>query len=102
MLSITTLDKLKIDDPVGAISVHGVVGFYALMAVPFSNGDATFGAQLYGAFVIFAWVFLASMAVWYVLKLTMGIRVSDEDEYNGVDKSDCGIEAYPEFVSLKS
>ncbi|WP_068544805.1 ammonium transporter [Thalassotalea crassostreae] len=102
VFSITTLDKLKIDDPVGAISVHGVVGFYALMAVPFSNGDATFGAQLYGAFVIFAWVFLASMAVWYVLKLTMGIRVSDEDEYNGVDKSDCGIEAYPEFVSLKS
>ncbi|WP_371188199.1 ammonium transporter [Thalassotalea maritima] len=101
VLSITSLDKLKIDDPVGAISVHGVVGFFALMVVPFSNGDATFGAQLYGAFVIFAWVFAASFAVWLVLKKTMGIRVSDEEEYNGVDKSDCGIEAYPEFVSLK-
>ncbi|MDN3653608.1 ammonium transporter [Thalassotalea ponticola] len=102
VISITSLDKLKIDDPVGAISVHGVVGFFALMVVPFSNSEATFGAQLYGAFVIFAWVFAASFAVWFVLKKTMGIRVSDEEEYNGVDKSDCGIEAYPEFVSLKS
>ncbi len=102
VLSITTLDKLKIDDPVGAISVHGVVGFYALMAVPFSNGDATFGAQLYGAFVIFAWVFAASFVVWFALKKTVGIRVSDEEEYNGVDQSDCGIEAYPEFVSVRS
>ena len=102
VFSITSLDKLKIDDPVGAISVHGVVGFFALMVVPLSNSDATFGAQLYGAFVIFAWVFAASLAVWFVLKKTMGIRVSDEDEYNGVDKSDCGVEAYPEFVSLKS
>lgn len=102
VFAITTLDKLKIDDPVGAISVHGVVGFYALMAVPFSNADATFGAQLYGAFIIFAWVFTASLAVWFVLKKTVGIRVSDEQEYNGVDESDCGIEAYPEFVSLKS
>ncbi|TRX54051.1 ammonium transporter [Thalassomonas sp. M1454] len=101
VLSITTLDKLKIDDPVGAISVHGVVGFYALMAVPFSNGDATFGAQLYGAFVIFAWVFAASFVVWTILKKTVGIRVSDEEEYEGVDKSDCGVEAYPEFVTLK-
>lgn len=102
VFSITSLDKLKIDDPVGAISVHGVVGFFALMVVPFSNGDATFGAQLYGAFIIFAWVFTASLVVWFALKKTMGIRVSDEDEYNGVDKVDCGIEAYPEFVSLKS
>ncbi|NMP15817.1 MULTISPECIES: ammonium transporter [unclassified Thalassotalea] len=101
VLSITSLDKVKIDDPVGAISVHGVVGFFALMVVPFSNGDATFGAQLYGAFVIFAWVFAASFAVWFVLKKTMGIRVSEDEEYNGVDKSDCGVEAYPEFVSLK-
>ncbi|TKB47086.1 ammonium transporter [Thalassotalea mangrovi] len=102
VFSIVSLDKLKIDDPVGAISVHGVVGLFGLLAVPFSNGDATFGAQLYGAAMIFAWVFLASLLVWFLLKKTVGIRVSDEEEYNGVDKSDCGIEAYPEFVSLKN
>ncbi|WP_394172605.1 ammonium transporter [Thalassotalea litorea] len=102
VFSIVTFDKLKIDDPVGAISVHGVVGLFGLMAVPFSNGDATFGAQLYGAAVIFAWVFAASFVVWMLLKKTVGIRVSDEQEYNGVDKSDCGVEAYPEFVSLKN
>jgi len=102
VLSIVGFDKVKIDDPVGAISVHGVVGFFGLMVVPFSNGDASFGAQLYGALVIFGWVFGASLAVWMVLKVTMGIRVSDEEEYNGVDKSDCGIEAYPEFVSVNS
>ncbi|TLU66761.1 ammonium transporter [Thalassotalea litorea] len=102
VFSIVTFDKLKIDDPVGAISVHGVVGLFGLMAVPFSNGDATFGAQLYGAAVIFAWVFAASFAIWLLLKKTVGIRVSDEEEYNGVDKSDCGVEAYPEFVSLKN
>ncbi|QDP00384.1 ammonium transporter [Thalassotalea sp. PS06] len=101
VFSIVTFDKLKIDDPVGAISVHGVVGLFGLLAVPFSNGDASFGAQLYGAAVIFGWVFAASFVVWMILKKTMGIRVTDEEEYNGVDKSDCGIEAYPEFVSLK-
>lgn len=102
VFSIVSFDKVKVDDPVGAISVHGVVGFFGLMVVPFSNADASFGAQLYGAFVIFAWVFVASLVVWTILKKTMGIRVSDEDEYNGVDKSDCGIEAYPEFVSVNS
>ena len=102
VFSIVGFDKVKIDDPVGAISVHGVVGFFGVMVVPFSNADASFGAQLYGALVIFGWVFVASLVVWTILKKTMGIRVSDEDEYNGVDKSDCGIEAYPEFVSVNS
>jgi len=102
VFSIVCFDKVKIDDPVGAISVHGVVGFFGVMIVPFSNGDASFGTQLYGALVIFGWVFVASLAVWMVLKVIMGIRVSDEEEYNGVDKSDCGIEAYPEFVSVNS
>ncbi|QOL26628.1 ammonium transporter [Thalassotalea sp. LPB0316] len=102
VFSIVGFDKVKIDDPVGAISVHGVVGFFGVMIVPFSNADASFGSQLYGALVIFGWVFVASLVVWTILKKTMGIRVSDEDEYNGVDKSDCGIEAYPEFVSVNS
>ena len=102
IFSIVALDRLKIDDPVGAISVHGVAGFFGLMLVPLSNADATVLGQLYGAGVIFAWVFSASFVVWYLLKLTMGIRVTEEDEYKGMDAADCGIDAYPEFVSVKS
>ena len=99
--SIVLLDKAKIDDPVGAISVHGVAGLFGLMAVPFSNADASFVTQLYGATVIFGWVFLASLVVWYALKVTMGIRVSEENETEGVDMADCGIVAYPEFVGSR-
>ena len=98
VFAITTLDKLKVDDPVGAISVHGVVGIWGLLAVTFSNGDATLTAQLIGIGTIFAWVFGASLAVWGVIKMVMGIRVSAEDEYAGMDLADCGLEAYPEFV----
>ncbi len=101
IFSIVALDRIKIDDPVGAISVHGVAGFFGLMLVPLSNADATVVGQLYGAGVIFAWVFSTSFVVWYVLKVTMGIRVTEEDEYKGMDASDCGIDAYPEFVSIK-
>ncbi|MEL4281235.1 MULTISPECIES: ammonium transporter [Shewanella] len=102
VFSIVGLDRIKIDDPVGAISVHGVAGFLGLMCVPLSNADATITAQLTGAAIIFAWVFSASFAVWFVLKMTMGIRVTEEEEYNGMDASDCGIDAYPEFVTVKS
>lgn len=102
VFSIVMFDRIKIDDPVGAISVHGVAGLFGLVMVPVSNADATLVGQLYGAAVIFAWVFSASFVVWYALKLTMGIRVTEEEEYNGMDASDCGIDAYPEFVSLKS
>lgn len=97
VFSITTLDKLKIDDPVGAISVHGVVGMLGLMLVPLTNGDATFGAQLLGLAAIFIWTFGTSLVVWFIIKMIMGIRVSEEEEYEGVDISECGIEAYPEF-----
>jgi ammonium transporter, Amt family len=97
--SIVTLDKLRIDDPVGAISVHGVAGMWGLLAVPLTNGDATFGAQLLGLFSILVWVFLTSFIVWFVIKATLGIRVSDEQEYEGVDISECGLEAYPEFTT---
>ncbi|MGB1198764.1 MAG: ammonium transporter [Thalassotalea sp.] len=96
--SIIGLDKLKIDDPVGAISVHGVVGFLGLLLVPFTNDNSTFSGQIIGAATIFVWVFITSFIVWLVLKHTMGIRVSEEEEYEGVDKSDCGLEAYPEFT----
>mgnify|MGYP001827194625 FL=1 len=99
--SIVTLDKLKIDDPVGAISVHGVVGIWGLLAVCFTNEDATLGAQLLGMASIFAWVFAASFVVWFILKKTVGIRVSEEEEYEGVDLGECGLEAYPEFSSAE-
>ncbi|MGL6172431.1 MAG: ammonium transporter, partial [Vibrio sp.] len=80
VFSIIALDKLKIDDPVGAISVHGVCGLFGLLAVPISNAEVTLGAQLLGAVVIFAWVFSASLVVWSIIKATMGIRVSEEEE----------------------
>ncbi|MBA2779800.1 ammonium transporter [Billgrantia kenyensis] len=99
--AIVTLDKLKIDDPVGAISVHGVVGIWGLLAVPLSNADATFGAQIIGGLAIFAWVFAASLVVWMVIKAIMGVRVSEEEEYEGVDLAECGMEAYPEFSVAK-
>ena len=98
VFSILTLDKLKIDDPVGAISVHGVVGLLGLLLVPVTNGDVSFSGQIIGAATIFIWVFVASLIVWGILKAVMGIRVSEEDEYEGMDIADCGMEAYPEFV----
>ena len=101
VFSIVTLDKLKIDDPVGAISVHGVVGLFGIFAVLFSDPDATFGGQLVGALVIFVWVFVASLIVWGALKAIMGLRVPEELEDEGLDLADCGMEAYPEFVTAK-
>ena len=98
VFSIVGLDKLKIDDPVGAISVHGVVGMWGLIAVVLSNGDATIGAQLTGLAAIFIWTFVASFIVWLIIKAIMGVRVSEEEEYEGVDIGECGVEAYPEFV----
>ena len=100
VLSIVWLDrKLRIDDPVGAISVHGVVGLWGLLAVPLTNSDVTFTGQLVGAVTIFVWVFVASGVVWFALKTVMGIRVTKEDEDEGADISECGLEAYPEFVT---
>jgi Amt family ammonium transporter len=90
--------KFRIDDPVGAISVHGVVGIWGLLAVPLTNGDASLGAQLLGIATIFAWVFITSLLVWLAIKALMGVRVSEEEEYEGVDIGECGLEAYPEFV----
>ncbi|MCD8538265.1 MAG: ammonium transporter [Burkholderiaceae bacterium] len=98
VFSIIALDKLKIDDPVGAISVHGVVGIWGLLAVPITNSDASFTAQIIGAVTIFVWVFVASLIVWGIIKAIMGIRVSEEEEYQGVDIAECGMEAYPEFT----
>ncbi len=98
VFAILTLDKVKVDDPVGAISVHGVVGIWGLLAVPLSNGDASFLNQAIGVVSIFAWVFGVSLAIWFVLKLLFGIRVTEEEEYEGLDIAECGLEAYPEFT----
>ena len=102
VFSILALDKFKIDDPVGAISVHGVVGLLGLLLVPLTNDGSTFSGQLIGAATIFVWVFGASLVAWYILKATMGIRVSEEEEFSGVDIAECGMEAYPEFANSKS
>ena len=101
VFAIVTLDKLKIDDPVGAISVHGVVGIWGLLAVVLTNPEASLKAQLIGIGTIFAWVFIASFIVWLIIKAVMGLRVSEEDEYMGVDLAECGLEAYPEFTGSK-
>jgi Amt family ammonium transporter len=101
VFSILTLDKMKIDDPVGAISVHGVVGLFGVLVVPLTDADATFGGQIVGALTIFLWVFITSLITWYVIKLIMGIRVSEEEEFEGTDLSECGMEAYPEFTGSR-
>ena len=100
VFSILTLDKLKIDDPVGAISVHGVVGLFGLLIVPISNPENTsFSGQVIGALTIFGWVFVTSLVTFSIIKAVIGIRVSEEEEYEGVDLSECGMEAYPEFTN---
>ncbi len=96
VFSIVGLDKLRIDDPVGAISVHGSAGILGLLLVPLTT-DVGFGAQIAGGLTIFVWVFVTSLIVWSILKATMGIRVTEEEEYEGLDLAECGMEAYPEF-----
>tara|TARA_E500000331_G_C17271597_1_gene719486 strand:+ start:7713 stop:8990 length:1278 start_codon:yes stop_codon:yes gene_type:complete len=98
VFSITLLDRLKIDDPVGAISVHGTCGVLGLLLVPFTNPGVSFVGQIVGGLTIFVWVFVCSLIVWGILKVSIGIRVSEEEEYDGVDTTECGVEAYPEFI----
>lgn len=97
--SIIVFDKIKIDDPVGAISVHGVVGVWGLLAVCITNEEAKFGVQLIGIAAIFGWVFITSFGVWFLIKKVLGLRVSETEEYEGVDLHECGLEAYPEFAN---
>ena len=99
VFSIIGLDKLKIDDPVGAISVHVPVGCLVLLLVPVTNDAASLSGQIVGALTIFIWVFGFSLLVWWVIKMIVGIRVTEQEEYQGVDVTECGVEAYPEFVS---
>ena len=99
VLAIVALDKLKIDDPVGAISVHGAVGAWGLMAVPITNSGTSFSGQLIGMTTIFIWVFVASLIAWSIIKMLIGIRVDEQEEYEGLDIGECGMEAYPEFTN---
>lgn len=101
VFSVLALDRVKIDDPAGAISAHGSAGIWGVLAVPLTNAEATFGGQLLGVIAIFAWVFLASLIIWGIIKAVMGIRISEAEEYEGVDISECGMEAYPEFTGKK-
>ena len=101
VFSVLGLDRLKIDDPAGAISVHGSAGLWGVLAVALNNAEATFIGQLIGALSIFAWVFAASLLVWGLLRLLVGIRISEEEEYIGADTVECGLEAYPEFTLKK-
>ncbi|KEA64155.1 Ammonium transporter [Marinobacterium lacunae] len=97
VLSVLLMDKLKLDDPVGAVSVHGAAGIWGIFAVLISNPDATFTGQLIGTVATFAWMFITSFIVLLVIKAVMGLRVSDEEEAEGMDLHECGMHAYPEF-----
>ncbi|MEQ9694524.1 ammonium transporter [Shimia sp. SDUM112013] len=99
VFAVPFLDKLKIDDVVGAIPVHLIAGIWGTLAVVLSNGDATIGAQLYGIVVIGGATIVLSAIVWFILKVTIGIRVSEEEEINGLDMAELGMEAYPEFTN---
>ena len=98
VFAVPMLDKLKIDDVVGAIPVHLCAGIWGTLAVPLTNSDAGFGAQIYGIAAYSGYTVVFSAIVWYVLKLTIGIRVSEEEEASGLDRSEVGVEAYPEFA----
>jgi Amt family ammonium transporter len=97
VFAVPLLDKLKIDDVVGAVSAHLVAGIWGTMAVPLTSDSATFGVQLMGVVSIGAFTFIASLIVWLALKYTVGIRLDEEAEMAGGDKSELGLEAYPEF-----
>ena len=97
VLSIVGLDKMRIDDPVGAISVHGTCGIWGLLAVLITNDDATLAGQLTGLGAILGFTFAAALVVWFIIKMVFGIRLSDEEQMTGADSAEIGIAAYPEF-----
>lgn len=101
VFSVIFLDKMQLDDPVGAISVHGTAGIWGIFAVMFSNPDATFAGQLIGTVVTFAWMFIASFIVLSIINKFAKLRVDEEEEMEGMDISECGMSAYPEFTSDK-
>lgn len=101
VFAVPLLDRFKIDDVVGAIPVHLIAGVWGTLIVPASNPDTSYVTQLVGIIAIGAFVFIASFVVWSILKATVGIRVSQEAEINGLDISEMSMEAYPDFVQAK-
>jgi Amt family ammonium transporter len=97
VFTVPMLDKFKIDDVVGAIPVHLLAGIWGTLVVPLTNGDASFGVQFIGVIAFGAFSVIVSAVVWFILKATMGIRVTEEEEALGLDRSEVGVEAYPEF-----
>ncbi len=97
VFAVPMLDKLKIDDVVGAIPVHLIAGIWGTLAVPLTNDGTSFVTQFIGVAAVGGFVFVVSLILWIVLKATMGIRVSEESEITGLDKAELGMEAYPEF-----
>ncbi len=97
VFAVPFLDKLKIDDAVGAIPVHLLAGIWGTIAVLFTNPDATIKGQFLSIIIVGVFVFVVSYIVWTILKLTVGIRVSEEDEITGLDMAELGMEAYPDF-----
>ena len=97
VFAVPMLDKMKIDDVVGAIPVHLIAGIWGTLAVALTNGDASFGTQVIGIVTVGVFTFVVSWIVWTILKMTMGIRVTEEEELVGLDNAELGMEAYPEF-----
>ena len=97
VFTVPLLDKFKIDDVVGAIPVHLFAGIWGTLAVLLTNPDATFMGQLVPIIIVGVFVFVVSLVVWTILKGAMGIRVEEEAEMEGLDMSELGMEAYPEF-----
>ena len=97
VFSVPLLDKFKIDDVVGAIPVHLIAGIWGTLAVPVTNSDASFGTQIVSILIVGAFTFAASAVVWFIIKAVVGIRVSEEDEIAGLDASELGMDAYPDF-----
>jgi Amt family ammonium transporter len=97
VFSVPLLDKLKIDDVVGAIPVHLLAGIWGTLVVPVTNGDASFDVQIIGILAIGAFTFVTSFIVWTILKAVTGVRVGKEEEMTGLDVAEIGVEAYPEF-----
>ncbi len=98
VISVPLLDKLKVDDVVGAIPAHLVCGIWGTLIVPLTNSDASYGVQLTGVIAVGVFTSIVSGIIWYALKATIGIRVDEEEELMGLDKTELGIEAYPEFA----
>jgi Amt family ammonium transporter len=98
VFAVPFLDKLKIDDVVGAIPVHLIAGIWGTLAVPLTNSDASFGTQITSIVIVGVFTFVVSYIVWMLLKMFMGVRVSEEDEIAGLDNAELGMEAYPEFT----